>query len=367
MAPRERVLLGTELVQGGKADEAVEILEPLVTELGGRLTDEEAGAANYNLACAYSRLRQFDKAGDPLTRAVNDYGVKYSVVMKDEDLEAYRMSVEFDDVANGLKGGIRSDEQYAKLRVEAKTPFRTFRLFALGGLDAGAGLGLLIILSRLASAIKGGPGAPELEETLKNLAINGTAVAVLTYFFVKDLKSGKEKLKEVEVEETLGRLQVDLGANRVVPMSRLRAQYRPVILQGDEAFLKKCIKSASSLKKDLKSKGILLIPLQDSKGLSFKRTEGLGESKGFDAAGSKLSPDGIEEEQRWVVQPRGTPEWFRWLEVQKEASQALQYSESAYVQVQLDGTVRSMGPGQPDWKELLSLPDKESFQSKVTG
>ena len=134
--------MGTELVQGGKAKEGVRVLEPLVGGDGGvKLSKEEAGAANYNLACAYSQLGQFDKAGDPLTRAVNDYGVKYSVMMKDADLEPFRMSVEFDDVANGLKGGISSDEQYAKLRVEAKSPFRTFRLFALSGLDAGAGIG----------------------------------------------------------------------------------------------------------------------------------------------------------------------------------------------------------------------------------
>lgn len=212
MQPRERVVLGTELVQGGKAKEGVRVLEPLVGGDGGvKLSKEEAGAANYNLACAYSQLGQFDKAGDPLTRAVNDYGVKYSVMMKDADLEPFRMSVEFDDVANGLKGGISSDEQYAKLRVEAKSPFRTFRLFALSGLDAGAGIGLLIILSRLASAIKGGPGAPELGESLRNLGINATAVAVLTFFLVRDLRDQRSKLKEVEEEEELGKLQVDLG------------------------------------------------------------------------------------------------------------------------------------------------------------
>ena len=38
-----------------------------------------------------------------------------------------------------------------------------------------------------------------------------------------------------------------------------------------------------------------------------------------------------------------------------------------YVQIQLDGTVGAMGAGAQAWKELLKLPDRESFQSKVTG
>ena len=149
-------------------------------------------------------------------------------------------------------------------------------------------------------------------------------------------------------------------------MSRLRQQYRPGILLGDEAYLKKCIKAASSRKKELQAKGILLIPVQDKKGLNFKRTEALGETKGFNSPGAK-SEDAIQGEQRWVVQPREIQEWMAWLEGQKEESQALRYSETAYVQVQLDGTVRSKGPGQPSWKDLLTLPDRETFRSKVTG
>lgn len=44
-----------------------------------------------------------------------------------------------------------------------QAPFRFARVTILGGLAAGAGLGLLIIIGRLIQSIKGGPGAPPLE------------------------------------------------------------------------------------------------------------------------------------------------------------------------------------------------------------
>ena len=108
---------------------------------------------------------------------MNDYGVKYSVVLEDDDLEPFRFSRYFDEIQTEFKGGVKSDEQYAKLRAEAKSPFRTFRLFAFGALGAGAGVGLLIILTRLTLAIKGGEGAPDLGESVRNFGINSTAVA----------------------------------------------------------------------------------------------------------------------------------------------------------------------------------------------
>ena len=294
---------------------------------------------------------------------MNDYGVKYSVVLEDDDLEPFRFSRYFDEIQTEFKGGVKSDEQYAKLRAEAKSPFRTFRLFAFGALGAGAGVGLLIILTRLTLAIKGGEGAPDLGESVRNFGINSTAVAVLTFLFLRELKQGKEQLKIVEEEEDMGKLLVDLGANRVAPLSRLRQQYRPVILFGDESYLKKCIKAANMNKRDLQTKGVLLIPLLEET-VAWRRGQTMAESRGFT---SSSSLDTIEREQRWIVQPRESEEWFAWINARKEAAQGLQYSESMYVQIQLDGTVGAMGAGAPAWKELLKLPDRESFQSKVTG
>ena len=54
----------------------------------------------------------------------------------------------------------------------------------------------------------GGEGAPNLVETLQNLAINGAAVAVLGFIFQRDLKGSQSDRRIVEREESLARLQV---------------------------------------------------------------------------------------------------------------------------------------------------------------
>lgn len=58
-------------------------------------------------------------------------------------------------------GGI-NDQQYVKLRSEAKAPFRLTRIIFLGGLAAGAALGLFIITGRLVAALQGAPALLKL-------------------------------------------------------------------------------------------------------------------------------------------------------------------------------------------------------------
>ena len=57
---------------------------------------------------------------------MNDYGVKYSTVVKDNDFQALRDSPLFDDISNELKGA-STESQLAKFRTEAKvrTPSRS--------------------------------------------------------------------------------------------------------------------------------------------------------------------------------------------------------------------------------------------------
>lgn len=54
----------------------------------------------------------------------------------------------------------------------------------------------------------GGDDAPELTETLTNLAINGAAVAVLGWVVRRDLTTSDRDKKVVVREESLARLQV---------------------------------------------------------------------------------------------------------------------------------------------------------------
>lgn len=59
----------------------------------------------------------------------------------------------------------------------------------------------------------GGPDAPDLNESLTNLGINVTAVAVLSWLVYRDVSSKQAELRITTREEGLGRLQVG-GAGR---------------------------------------------------------------------------------------------------------------------------------------------------------
>ena len=59
----------------------------------------------------------------------------------------------------------------------------------------------------------GGDGAPELEETLKNFAINSAAVTVLGIILNRDLKKQRADKSVIEREESLSRLQVVLSSH----------------------------------------------------------------------------------------------------------------------------------------------------------
>jgi hypothetical protein len=84
------------------------------------------------------------------------------LMSQDDDLRELRDTREWMDMLGEVKGGM-TREQKVSLRAEAKAPFRLARITLFGGLAAGAGLGLLIIIGRLVQSIKGGPGAPPLE------------------------------------------------------------------------------------------------------------------------------------------------------------------------------------------------------------
>jgi len=135
------------------------------------------------------------------------------------------------DALGGIKGGL-SRESKIDLRTEARSPFRLARIILLGALGAGASIGLLIIACRLVAALKGGEGAPDVTETLQNLGINSAAVVVLGGLLYRDLKSKEKDVKVTKREEEMGRLLIDLGSDRVLPLSKLRGQVRPLIIAG---------------------------------------------------------------------------------------------------------------------------------------
>ena len=64
-----------------KYPDAVKNFTAALTAFGAP-TEDESRAALYNRACAYVKLQQYDEAKADLTSAVNDYELKFSVVLK---------------------------------------------------------------------------------------------------------------------------------------------------------------------------------------------------------------------------------------------------------------------------------------------
>ena len=77
-----------------------------------------------------------------------------SLAAQDPDLKALRDRREWLDAVEKARGGV-SSKAYANARAESKSPFRLVRLLTFGGLGAGAGIGLFIIISRLITALRG--------------------------------------------------------------------------------------------------------------------------------------------------------------------------------------------------------------------
>lgn len=94
-----------------------------------------------------------------------------------------------------VKGSV-SNDQYVKMRAEAKSPFRLSRIFLFGSLLFGASAGLIIITGRLVQALKGGDGAPDLNESIQNFAVNLAAVGAFGFLtYRQGLSAGRPEAK----------------------------------------------------------------------------------------------------------------------------------------------------------------------------
>lgn len=256
---------------------------------------DEARAAAYNAACAHTRLRQWQPAVDAIKRAVNEYDLKLTVALNDPDLEALRERREWLEALSDMRGGI-NEQQYVRLRSEAKAPFRLTRIIFLGGLAVGAALGLFIITSRLVAALQGGEGAPDLQETAQNFGINAAALGVLGFFVYRDLSSQNKDQQVILREEALGRLQVSLGGERVLPLAAFRGTTRPVIIAGTRTQLSRALAGAEPFQEALRERGVSVVPVQlagEDAGEKLRQLKaefaggGGSSSKGFGSSGGR--------------------------------------------------------------------------------
>ncbi len=277
-----------------------------------------------------------------------------------------------------------------------QAPFRLTRIVIFGALAAGAGLGLFIILGRLAQAVRGGEGAPDLNESLTNLAINGAALAVLSFLLVRDLRARDKDAAVTAREEALSRLLVKLSGGRLLPLIRFRGAVRPVIVAGDRSFVDRAVKAAEEQKAALRERGVSIVPVvygsesdPEEKLRALKREWGRETAeqprKGFGAgssgaassgpvAGAEAEPQAAaaaspitEQDKRWQLEAAELQEWEEWIEAQKEFAGMVKDRRNCWVQVQLDGTVRASGVGQVPWGRLVNdLPLMGSLQTTTS-
>ena len=282
------------------------------------------------------------------------------------------------------------------LRSEAKSPFRFTRLFFLSGLGIGSAIGLVFLTSRLVLAIQGGDGAPPLTDSITNFSINVAVLVAVFVFISKDLKDKEKAIKVTEREELLSRLQINLGKGRVLPLLRFRGQIRPVIIAGSNAFVDKTLKEADKYLLGLQERGVSLVPIvlstsrdvvvvdPNEKIRALKRelqkrdtTKGFGkddpkaevepkEEKAPEASGdtSPISP----ADKKWKLAAYDEPEWQEWIEAQLANLKDLKADQrNCYVQIQLDGTVRSSGIGSPNFRKLIDdIPALQDIRTLAT-
>ncbi len=161
----------------------------------------------------------------------------------------------------------------------------------------------------------GGEGGPDLNDTLRNLGINGGSVAVLGFLLLRELGEQKKEEGRIEREEALALLQVcmpDMGcpagptpcrqahvlprawhgmawhgmawhgmafthaaltavlaparaqislAGRVVPLASFRGTARPVIVTGSKSQVARALAASEPLAKKLRARGVCVVPV----------------------------------------------------------------------------------------------------------
>jgi len=302
---------------------------------------------------------------------VNEYRLKYAVVAKDPDLAPLRASPGWAALVSTLAGApvaAANAQAAVRMRTEAKSPFRTFYLFILAGLGLGAALASFVTAPSLIKAVAGLPGAPELVPTAGNMAIDLGVLVGMVVLALRELKARDAAEAVVAREESLAALPVATGgrgAARATTLGALRGNYRPVVIVASSGVLRNAVRSAGDYKREMQSRGLLLVPLDESEVASLELPV-LKRSTGKTVVQEDVP---IDAEPRWRLPPLGQQPWCDWAAAQRAAATPpLDKGAPFYVVVALDGTVYRSGPGMPKWSELANeFQPVDSTVTKITG
>ncbi len=305
---------------------------------------------------------------------MNVFRLKYTVAAKDPDLASLRAWRGFPELASSLTGaGAAAGDAAlpgavtAKLRAEAKSPFRLLRLFLFGGLFGGAAIAALVTLPALLKAalsLSSDDGAAEaLRTSALNAAVDAAVLAGAGWAAKRELDAKAAAEDVAEREETLGLLRVLTGgasrsgasAASSTTLASLRGRYRPLLLVGSRAHMRGCARAAEPYIRELRARGVLIVTLQEDEA----REAAAPKAKGFGApnvaapaAGAGAGPSdafsGGAESGRWRADVFDVPAWRAWAQQAREQAK-LGAAEPFYVALALDGTVRRSAAGAPKW------------------
>ncbi|CAI7741686.1 unnamed protein product [Closterium sp. NIES-53] len=369
---------GLELYKKGRVRDALRRFE-MALEM--KPSEEEAQAALYNKACCHAFREEGVQAQEALREALR-YGLQFSVILSDPDMAAFRAMPEFralqEEARQGgeeVGGKFRRD---LKLIAEVQAPFRGVRRFLYVALGMAAGIATVITIPRFILAVQGGVDAPDLLTTGGNLAIDLGGGAAMVGLYLWEQRREEEQMGRVSRDETLSRLPLRLQSGKVVELVQLRGTTRLVILSGRKEAVQQAMKRAEGYRKQLQERGVLLVPVLQSKGggvLAESKKKGFAavkkpaatlesleefEEKAREAAAKRVA----EADRRLKAEVVSPGEWDQWVRSQQKAEKVVEGSD-AFIVLRLDGRVRKSGTGMPDWADLINeLPPLDSLAFK---
>ncbi|GJP45926.1 hypothetical protein CLOM_g5261 [Closterium sp. NIES-68] len=369
---------GLELYKKGRVRDALSRFE-MALEM--KPSEEEAQAALYNKACCHAFREEGAKAQEALREALR-CGLQFSVILSDPDMAAFRAMPEFRALQEeARKGGEEVGGKFRrdlKLIAEVQAPFRGVRRFLYVALGMAAGIATVITIPRFILAVQGGLDAPDLLTTGGNLAVDLGGGVAMVALYVWEQRREEEQMGRVSRDETLSRLPLRLQTGKVVELVQLRGTTRPVILSGRKEAVQQAMKRAEGYRKQLQERGILLVPVVQSKqgGAVDSKKKGFAavkkpaatmesleefEEKAREAAAKRVA----EADRRLKAEAVSPGEWDQWVRSQQKAEKVAEGSD-AFIVLRLDGRVRKSGTGMPDWADLITeLPPLDSLVSKL--
>ena len=338
---------------------------------------------------------------------MNTFRLKDTVAASDSDLAALRAWRGYPALCVRLQGAQASagaaalpGAATAKLRAEARAPFRLLRLFLAGGLGGGAALaGLVTLPALLKAALDLGSAAADsqpdasaaLQAACGNAAVDAAVLAASVLWLQRELRDKASAEALAEREEALGLLRVvtggdsggDSGPGAAVssPLAALRSRYRPLLLVGSQAHLRGCARAAEPHKRELAARGVLLVALaeggaQGADAPAAPKPRGFGAPPSTAAGAASAAEDcggwaaafsANTDAVRWRADAFDAQAWRDWAQ-QARAQAELPPGQPFYVALALDGTVRRSAAGAPKWEDIVDeFQTLTATATKLTG